>query len=326
MPSTITLLDVMQRAESNTSRIITKNIVERSPIMGVIPWIITNNSMSYKWYQESALPTSAFRALNGSITDSVGTTLPAVTQLKPLSSTFTIDDELSDITTVEGKQEFLQQLEMSSRAMGLLLKDKFIHGDPNAAAAEPDGLAKWIDDFDSSTNNIKQAYDGTTNGVSLTDAQTIIDQMNSLRNALYTAPSAYLCNRTILSNIQSLVATSTGTGLANIFSMEDVEVAPGIRTQIGRWNGTPMYALDEDATGTEVLAFDETQGSSSLTTSIYAVTFGDQWFSGVMKRASGPRVKQNPSTFGTQWILDNPLNFIMKHKASAGRLHGILAL
>ncbi|WP_339708676.1 major capsid protein [uncultured Sphingosinicella sp.] len=101
--------------------------------------------------------------------------------------------------------------------------------------------------------------------------------------------------------------------------------------QLGReldgYAGVPFGIVEEDETGAEILAFDETQGSSNVTSSIYAVRFGADTFHGIQTAPISVRdlgeVDDKPALrTRIEWYS----GMVIKHPRAAARLKGVRAI
>jgi hypothetical protein len=96
--------------------------------------------------------------------------------------------------------------------------------------------------------------------------------------------------------------------------------------QIAVYAGVPIGIVEEDGSGNPILGFDETQGESDVTSSIYAVRFAPDMLSGIQTAPISVRdlgeIDAKPA-FRTriEWYS----GLTLKHPRCAARLKGVLA-
>ena len=136
--------------------------------------------------------------------------------------------------------------------------DKYVF-DGDGTAKDFKGLNSLI------SEGLGQTQAAGANGATLT--LDMLDQAFDLLRS-QSSPDAILANRTIRRNITSL-ARSTYSGISLIDVGTDV-----FGRQVTQYNGVGIRIIGDDKDGSAILGFDETQGSSSITASIYLIAFG----------------------------------------------------
>lgn len=318
----VTLLEVVQSSESTLKQGIVQTIVETSPGLANVPFE-TVPSLRYEFSKEGDLPTSAFRAENAAYTASKGGFNRDTIHLKFLGGQVDIDRKLVNVPTLDGNNQMAKQLSMLSRSVGMNLKKYAFTG---SLATDPkafDGMRPWIADTLASTQTITLATNGAT--IATATAATTLAKFNALVDACIDVPTAFYTNRNILSQLHALATTgATNEVWAQYFRMEVVEVAPGVRVRIGNFQGIPIYPLDRDATDTEILAFDQTTGSSAVTSEIFAVCWGMGRAVMLHDKADGPEVVSWDDSTGRHVAVDYGCAMAIEHPRAAAVLRGIL--
>ena len=136
-----------------------------------------------------------------------------------------------------------------------------------------------------------------------------------------SAPDALLMNRTLRRKINTL-ARSTYSGISLIDVGTDT-----FGRQVNIYNGTPIRIIGDDKDGAAILDFDETQGSSSVTSSIYAIAFGtDENVYGILGLGGSFDIKDFGETEAAPGHLGRVECYpgvVVANSFSVARLHGI---
>ncbi len=324
-----TLLEVAQTSESDLQRGIIKRIIETSPLMTKIPFD-EKPSMRHHFGIEGKLPASGFRGLNEGFTADDAPDQTGLIQLKQFGGSFDLDDELMDIQNFELDQEVTKQTKKKLRSMALNWKKFFINGDVTSDPKEFDGIRRLNQITKDAGFDTQVDFAGETDGKAITSAADVIDFFNNMINQCIGVPDFFITNRTVGALIDSvLVVAAANNVLATKWSYDIMEIAQGmfatpLRVRVGMWEGIPVFFADEDAAEVPIIAFDETQGASDVTTSIYAVKTGEDFVFGLQKRAQGPIIRQKDSTIGVLTKIDWPSAVSMHHPKSVIRGKGVL--
>lgn len=318
----VTLLEVIQSSESTLKQGIVQTIVETSPGLAMAPFETVPN-LRYEFSKEGNLPSSGFRAENAAYTASKGGLNRDTIHLKFLGGQVDIDRKLVNIPTLDGQNQMAKQLSMLSRSVGLNLKKYAFTGDLASDPKAFDGFRPWIASTLASSQTITYATNGST--VASAGASTTLTKFNALVDACIDIPSAFYCNRNVLSQLHALATTgATNEVWAQYFRMEVMEIAPGIRTRVGMFQGIPIYALDNDASDTAILGFDQTTGNSSVTSEIFAVCWGNGRSTMLHDNAGGPEVVTWDDETGRHVAVDYGVAMAIEHPRAAAVLRGIL--
>jgi len=309
----VTLLESAKGTRDVLRKAVVKTIVERSPILQYLPIKLIKGS-AYRFNQDSALPTVAWRAVGGSYTANEGTVKPRSEVLSILGGEVKIDRFIIK-TQGNTNDEKAKQFEMKSRAMAHKIDEDFFEGDADTDPNSIDGLKKRItNDMDSSCR-----IDAGTGGAALT-----LNMMDELIDAVVGDISGkhLFMNKTLRRKISHLVRDQTGS--------YRIDVKPD---QFGRmmmhYNDVPIHILERDHDASTILGFDEDDGSGNDdTASIYCVRFGDEDF--VFGLAGGDSEMPDVQDFGeletsmqimgrVEWYL----GLAIAHPRAAARLYHI---
>jgi hypothetical protein len=190
---------------------------------------------------------------------------------------------------------------------GLFFDRYCIKGDPATSALQFYGLnARLTGD---------QVIETDPNGAPLT--------LELLDEALDRVPGSndrkfIVCNKQVRRKITALVREAAG-------GSPMVEIGP----QIKEYDGAPIEVLDEDGDETAILDFDETQGSSNVTTSLYVIRAGTESDGNYVQGLVGSRLIEHVAVglLGTYFsdIVEANMGLGMFHPRAACRIRGITA-
>ena len=125
-----------------------------------------------------------------------------------------------------------------------------------------------------------------------------------------------VCNKVVRRKITSLVRSAAGGSAMR-------EIGP----QAKEYDGAPIEVLDEDGDEAPILAFDETQGSSNVTTSLYVVRPGRDVDGEYVQGLIGSELVEHVAvglqgTYFTD-IVEANMGLGMFHPRAAARVKGI---
>lgn len=272
-----------------------------NPVLLNLPFInVLGNA--YKYNIEATLPGIAFRGFNEGYTESTGV-------LNPLTESLTIiggdsDFDVAQIKMGTGDNDTRAVHDaMKAKALALSWLKTFFAGNATTNPKEFDGLNQRL------TGN--QVISAGTNGAALT-----MDMLDALVDAIQGTPSMLLMNKAARRAIVKLGRASGVVGVSRDYFGREVETYSGV--QIG--------VIEDGADGNPILTQTETQGTSNLTTSIYAVKFGADAMHGIQTEAMSVRdlgeIETKPA-FRTriEWYS----GLALKHPKCAARLKGVIA-
>lgn len=284
---------------------LTSGVVEifasENPVLASMPFInIAGNAYTYN--REQTLPGVAFRGFNEGYQESTGVVNPLTESLTILGGDSDFDVAQIAMQTGDNDTRAIHDA-MKSKAATLTWLRTFFDGDTSADPKSFDGLNRRL------TGG--QVISAGTNGGVIT-----LEMLDELVDAVRGTPSILLLNKTLRRNIRQLARNSNALTITT--------------DQLGRevegYAGVPFGLIEEDETGAEILAFDETQGTSNTTSSIYAVRFGADTMHGIQTKPIEVRdlgeVDDKPALrTRIEWYS----GFVIKHPKAAARLKGVKA-
>jgi hypothetical protein len=298
----LTLLEAEKLSTDVLRRGVIETFARNSAVFELLPFMeIAGNS--YMYNQEQTLPGIAFRAVNDAYVESAGIVNQLSEGLTILGGDVDVDKFLAQ---TRGNVNDLRaiQTEMKSKALALEWTKTFFKGDSGANANQFDGLEKRVSG--------SQIITAGTNGATLTLAM-----LDELIDSVEGEPDVLFMSKAMRRKVKALLQAST-------HYIENGSDAFG--RPVATYGGIPIRVIETDGAGTEVLGFNETQGSSSVTGSIYAVKFGaDQYVSGLRNGSINVRdlgeIDAKP-VFRTR--IEFYSGLAVFHPRAAARLKGLL--
>lgn len=289
----LTLTEALKLRQNPLQAGVIEIFARTSPVLERIPFMnVAGNAYSFN--VEKTLPGIAFRDYNATYTEATGVVQQSTETLKIFGGTFRVDRALAK---TQGNLNDLRavQTNMKVKAQALDWTKNFFKGDSSGTSKGFDGLEKRLTG--------KQVLDATAGGVTLNDVDKLID-------AVQGGPDVLFMNKTARRKINAL---RRAAGQAN----EVVSDAFG--RQIDAYAGIPIGIIETDATGDEILGFDETGD----TTSIYAVKFGvGEWLSG-LQAGEIEVIDLGLVDVWYQTLVEWICSFTIFHPKAAARLQGV---
>jgi hypothetical protein len=284
---------------------LTSGVVEifaaENPVIATLPFINVAGS-AYKYNIEETLPGVAFRGFNEGYVESTGVINPMTEALTILGGDS--DFDVAQIAMQTGDNDTRAVHDgMKAKAATLTHLRTFFDGDTTVNPKEFDGLNRRL------TGN--QVISAGTNGGVLTLAM-LDDLVDSVRGT----PTILLMNKKLRQKARQLA--------------REVNALTISTDQLGReldgYAGVPFGVIEEDETGADILGFDETQGTATNTSSIYACRFGADTFHGIQTAPISVRdlgeVSDKPALrTRIEWYS----GIVLKHPRAAARLQGVKA-
>ncbi len=254
----MTLAEAAKLTSDPLTRGVTEIFVQESAVLERMPFMdIAGNS--YKYNKEATLPGVEFRAVNAAYSESTGTVNPATESITILGGDADVD---TFIVKTQGSlnDQRAFQTRAKVKALSYKFQDAFINGDTAVDANSFDGLKKRLTGA--------QVISAATNGLPIVgasddDRHAFFDKLDELLAAVPDAEALYM-PRALRSKIRSAARRLT------IYDQRVDDFGRVIQT----YNGVDLRDLGTRPDGSDILPLTETQGSSSVTGSIYAVKFG----------------------------------------------------
>lgn len=231
------------------------NVLNRVPFESIVGRAFSYNS-------EATLPAAAFRAINAGYTESTGTFTTATEKIVILGGEYVVDRFLEQTSAGTVASLVAAQRDMKARSIAAKFGDTFFNGDVAVDANSFDGLKKRITGA--------QVLTSGANGAAMnTDAATrmaFLDRLDALV-ALVPGCDALYASRQVIAMLRTVYRNVT---LAN-YTYDELT---GQRVEVPTWQGIPILDAGVRADQTAILAQNETAGTATNTSSIYAVNFG----------------------------------------------------
>ena len=254
MPSgSVTLLEAAKAGDDTLKRGVVETIIQESPILARLP-MITIEGNALKHMEESTLPTPEFRQVNSTYSRSFGADTEHFWGTTILGGEVFVDNY---IVKTRGNLRDVKatQFQKMAKAMALTFDENFINGDGTSNTFK--GVKQLISEgfgFEQET---------ATNGGPIT-----LNQLDEAHDLLRTGTAdAILCNRTHRRKITHLARDHSSHPLIDVGT-------DALGRKVTMYDGVELNILGDDASGNQILAFDETQGSSNVTSSMYFVRYG----------------------------------------------------
>ncbi len=238
------------------SQLSVSNVLNRVPFEAIVGRAFSYNS-------EATLPAAAFRAVNAGYTESTGTFATATEKIVILGGEYVVDRFLEQTSAGTVASLVAAQRDMKARSVAAKFGDTFFNGDVAVDANSFDGLKKRVSGG--------QVLSSGANGAAMnTDAATrtaFLDRLDALValvpgcNALYASPQVLAMLRTVFRNMT--------------INNYTVDTLTGRPVEVPTWQGIPFLDAGRRADQTQILAQNETVGTSTNTSSIYAVNYSD---------------------------------------------------
>ena len=257
----VTLAEAALLSENDLQRGVIETFVQSSPILDRIP-LMNIEGNAYAYNKEATLPGVAFRSVNEAYTESTGTFVQATESLVILGGDADVDRFIVQ-TRGNLNDQRAAQTALKVKAASYKFQDTFFNGDTSVDPKAFDGLKKRLTGA--------QVIDAATNGLAVVGSDdaaryAFFDKLDELFAAVAGGPDAVYAPASLLAKIRSAGRRIGGAEMV-------VNDLTGKRELT--WNGVPILDPGKTAAGVDILPMTETQGSSSVAGSIYAVKFGN---------------------------------------------------
>ena len=257
----ITLVEASKLSSNALQRGVIETVVEDSSLLQRLPFIEVQGN-AYSYVRSNALPDASFRDINEGYTESTGTFESKVASLAILGGDADVDRFL--VQTQGGQVADLRAAVTAQKAMAVRrrFQEAFIHGDSAADPKEFDGLDKML-------SGTAQELEAGANGLPIIgadddDRHAFLDALELGLAAVNGTPDVILVNRPVLAAFRS-----SARRLTTFDQTIDAFGKP-----VMSYAGIPVMDIGNDEDGNPIIPQTETQGSSSVASSIYIVRFG----------------------------------------------------
>ncbi|MET9425655.1 major capsid protein [Streptomyces sp. NPDC006540] len=260
----LTLPQAAVLSEDDLQRGVLETFVQESPVLDRIPFL-TIEGNAYAYNKEEALPGVAFRSVNNGYVESTGTFVQDSEALVILGGDADVDRFIAK-TRGNLNDQRAAQTRLKVKALSYFFQDKFINGD--VAGGDTNG-------FDGLKTRLagSQVISAGTNGLPVLGADAAasnaffdkLDELVAAVPGLNGSNGALYANRSVLAKIRS-----AGRRIGGVEIIKEDITGKRVLT----WNGIAFLDIGQKPDGSNIIPQTETQGSSSVASSIYAVKFG----------------------------------------------------
>jgi hypothetical protein len=259
----VTLPQAAELSEDDLQRGVIETFIQTGVVLDRAP-IMPIQGNAYAYNEEATLPGIAFRAVNEAYVESTGTVNPQSERLVILGGDADVDLFIEK-TLGNLNDQRATQTALKVKAANYFFQQNFFNGDSVANPKGFDGLKTRLTGaqvLDGGTNGIPILGDG---GAAAQDFFDVLDELVSSVPGIDGSNGAIYANSKILGKIRS-----AGRRLGGVETVR--EDLTGKR--VLQWNGIPVLDPGDGLNGLPILGQNETKGSSNVTSSIYAVRFG----------------------------------------------------
>lgn len=303
----VTMMEVGSQYSKNVLRAgVVKTIVQNSSVLDRIKFK-TIRGNAYTFRLEATIPAAQFRYVGGAYTRGSGSRLKVTETVCIMGNEVFIDNFEQKVAASEVDLK-AQKFSEIARSIALGFDETFFEGDTNVNPERFNGLRLRI------TGN--QLLSAGANGAALT-----IAMLDELWDTVITPNRAAYLNRTMRRKITTLARAQTGTVRVE-YPKLDV-----YGKQVATWDDVPLLIVERNDDGSTILDYDETRGSSSVTASLYLVSFGDdKYVFGLLGAGGSLQVDdlgESENAPGHIGRIEFYPGIAIDHPRCAGRLRGI---
>jgi len=271
----------------------------------VFPWLDMAGVLSYQYTRELGLPTVTPRALNETITRSVGSTEQVKEALKIYSHEFIVDEVL--LRTSAGAAARATQASMAAKAVLQTIQNHIFKGDESSSANQLTGLQARI-------TGDQLVSEGSTSGG---DPLQISNLRDSIDRCYGDGPKVIVCGKGLARRLDAAVGLA-GVGAA----IRSEQTAWGMKAQT--FDGVPIIPVADFSGGDTILDFSEAgAGGGTTATSLYVLCLGNSDVHGLRSGDMwGGDVKSSSEPGDVSRVTFQP-GLAIKRATSAVRHYGI---
>lgn len=259
----LTLPEAAKLSQTNLQRGVIDTFVQASPVLDRIPFLSIEGN-AYAYNSEGTLPGVEFRNVNEAYSESTGTVVQATESLVILGGDADLDVFIAKTRGNLNDQRAVQTA-MKVKAASYKFQDAFFNGDVAVDPKGFDGLKKRLTGaqvIDAGANGAPIVGNGGSDSHEFFDS---LDELIALVPGIDGTNGAIYANAGVLAKVKS-----AGRRLGGVEMVK--EDTTGKRVLV--WNGIPVLDAGLTAAGAPILGQAETVGTSNVTSSIYAVKFG----------------------------------------------------
>lgn len=269
----VTLAQAALLSQTDLQRGVIETFIQASPVLDRIP-LMPIEGNAYGYNKEATLPGVAFRSVNEAYVESTGTVVQATESLVILGGDADVDRFLVQ-TRGNLNNQRATQTAMKVKAAAYKYQDTFFNGDVAVDTKAFDGLRKRLTGaqvLDAAANGLGPVAGGHDFLDALDNLIAAVPGINGQNGAIYA-------NAAVLGRVTSSLRRLGGAD----FIREDLT-----NKRVLTYNGIPVLDPGVTAAGVTILPNTETQGTSTVASSVYAVKFGgDEGDQGVTGLTNG---------------------------------------
>lgn len=255
----LTLVEAAKLSEDDLQRGVLETFVQASSVLDRIPFL-TIEGNAYAYNEEATLPGVQFRSVNEAYSESTGTVNPKSEKLVIMGGDADVDRFIVQTRGNLNEQRAIQT-RMKVKSASYFFQDNFINGDTAVTPKGFDGLKKRLTGA--------QVISAGTNGMGpVAGGHDFFDALDALIAqvpGISGGNGALYCNSKVIAKVKS-----SARRLGGVEMVKEALTSKMIAT----YNGIPLLDIGQTAAGVDIIPQTETQGSSSVASSIYAVKFG----------------------------------------------------
>lgn len=251
----LTLLEASKWSTDPLVGTVVETLIQESPILLDLPMVnIVGDSIRVRI--EDSIPDGQFRNVNEGYTAEHGEDTQEYFGVAILGTEVKVDRFLAANYTNPVSAKAIQW-NKATKAISRKFDKTFFDGVGTAAAKDFMGVNGMI------SLGYGQTFAAGTNGATIT-----LDMLDSLidYHRQYTPDVLYM-NRTVKTQVKQKARNYSGGSLLDMGH-------DALGRPVEMYAGIPFKVIGDDSTGSAILGFDETQGSSSVTSSVYGIKFG----------------------------------------------------
>jgi hypothetical protein len=298
----LSLIDFTNQTQSPLKRGVVSEITNESVFLRRLHFVPVNG-FAYSYNRQKTLGGIAFRGLNESYVNDTGVVNPQVETLSIFGGEVRTDRQL---VNKQGDTVRANAIAAKVKKAGLFFDRYVLKGDPGLNANQFYGLNARL------TGNQVIAAGATGAALTLDLLDQALDAVAGSNDRKFI-----VCNKVVRRKLTALLRAAAGGSAIS-------EIGPQAR----EYDGATIEVLDEDGDESPILAFDETQGSSNVTTSLYVIRPGGDVDGEYVQSLIGADLIEHVAVGlqGTYYtdIVEANMGLGMFHPRAACRVKGIL--
>lgn len=320
------IIDVLSTVESPVKAGLIKRAIEVSPLLNFLQFEQLS-SINHRMFQEGALPRADYRDYNAAHAEgTVSPDEPMNIQMSDFGMRIPMDPILAmEPTRFDGEYK-MKVRKQAGRSIGLDFKVKFVGSGVAETVGINRGIYQWAKFWNSATNAVRLSMG--TNGLKLSASGGMNLFLTNLQKLwIRVRPTFFAANSTTLITIAQLLRSTANTETyANEFAWADITVN-GVTQKMLTFRGVPFIDIGEDAAGSDVIGYAETEGSGTTASSVIAVRSGlDDGVAVIHRFPDLMLVREFVSTSDQEAMsIHMPLAIEARGERTCGRIAGILA-